>query len=118
MTIIEPRDLTTRERDLLRLLLSPDAFPGARELAAQVDGTKVVGGLATLLDLEAPRATPTAIRRDGPIPVRAFVQSPDGELSGEVLVWVKDGYLSGLEFAWYSDDAPTEMPEPDWIRVE
>lgn len=118
MTMTEPRDLSRKELALLRLLLSVNTFPGAHELASQVEGTKVAGGLRTLLNLDAPRSALMAKRQDGPIPVRAFVQSPGGETVGEILVWVKDGYLSGLEFAWFTDDAPTEMPEIDRIRVE
>jgi hypothetical protein len=118
VTISEPRDLTSRERTLLSFLLAARAFPGAQELAAQVEGTRVVGGRATLLDLATPKNAPSSARQDGPIPIRAFVQSPDGESLGEILVWVKDGCLAGLEFAWYTDDTPTEMPEPDRIRFE
>ena len=118
MTSTRPRALTEQEVELLRLLLTQGDFPGARELAVQVDETKVIGGLATLLDLDVPRAIPAAPMLDGPIPVRAFVQCQDEEAVGEVLVWVKDGYLSGLEFAWYTDTAPTEMPAPDRIRFD
>jgi hypothetical protein len=118
MTDAQPRALTPNERALLALLLSQKWFSGAQELAAQIEHARVVGGLATLLDLEVPPTAAIAARDDGPIPVRAFVEAPDGHVQGEVLVWVKGGYLSGVEFAWYTDDAPLEMPSPDRLRVE
>jgi hypothetical protein len=118
MRITQPRDLTPKERALLTFLLSRGSFPGVRELAAQVEGTRVVGGLATLLDLDAPRTALIAARDNGPIPMRAYVENQDGDVEGEVLVWVRDGYLSGLEFAWYTNEAPSEMPDPDRVRVK
>jgi hypothetical protein len=118
MTDAQPRPLTPKERALLDLLLSQKSFPGAQELAAQIEHARVVGGLATLLDLEVLPTAVIANCDDGPIPVRAFVESPDGEVQGEVLVWVKGGYLSGIEFAWYTDEAPSELPSPDCLRVE
>ena len=117
MTAVEPRDLSADERALLRLLLRDATFPGAQELAGQVEHAKVVGGLQTLLDLEVPPAIRRAATEDGVVPVRAFVHADDGEVEGEVIVWVKDGYLSGLEYAWYTDHAPAGMPEPDRVRV-
>jgi hypothetical protein len=117
MNTSRSRDLAPNERALLSYLLQA-SFPGAQELAAQVEGTKVVGGLPTLLDLAAPRTAPIAALADGPIPVRAYVEAQGGQVEGELLVWVKDGYLSGLEFAWYTDEAPSEMPSPDRVRIE
>lgn len=113
-----PRRLTFKERDLLGMLLSQAGFEGAQELAAQVEGTSVIGGLPTVLDLRAPRTSPAAHCEDGPIPVRAFVQPADGVVEGEILVWVKGGYLSAIEFAWYTDIVPTEFPSYEQIRVE
>jgi hypothetical protein len=115
---VEPRDLTPRERDLLSLLLDPASFDGARELAAQVARTRVAGGFPTLLDLDVPRTAPASPYKPRLIPLRALVNSPGGELLGEILVWVGDGYLSALEYAWYTEDAPSEMPPLDYLRVE
>jgi hypothetical protein len=115
---VDPRDLTSRERDLLSLLLEHTSFDGARELAAQVARIRVAGGFPTLLDLEVEKTTPASPYKPRLVPLRAFVHSPGGELLGEILVWVRDGYLSALEYAWYTDDAPSEMPPPDHLRVE
>jgi len=115
---VEPRDLTSRERGLLSLLLDRASFDGARELAAQVAKTRVAGGFPTLLDLDVPKTAPASLYKPRRIPLRALVHSPGGELLGEILVWVRDGYLSALEYAWYTDDAPSEMPPLDHLRVE
>jgi hypothetical protein len=115
---VEPRDLTLRERDLLSLLLDHASFDGARELAEQVARTRVAGGFPTLLDLDVPKTAPASRYKPRLIPLRALVHSPGGELLGEILVWVRDGYLSALEYAWYADDAPSEMPPLDNLRVE
>lgn len=114
---VEPRDLSAHERALLWLLLRSDAFPGAEQLASQVDAARVVGGLPTLLDLEVRRTSPASSVANGPALLRAYVESLTGEIEGELLVWIVDGYLSGLEFAWYTDTVPEGMPSPDRVRV-
>ena len=119
MTIsIEPRDLSLGERGLLDRLLQHGDFTGAEQLAEQVAEARVTGGLPTLLDLEVARTAPRADVPDGPAPLRAYVETPAGNVEGEILVWVTDGYLSGLEFAWYTDAPPPEMPPPERVRVE
>jgi hypothetical protein len=116
--VVDSRDLTPNEHALLKFILGKASFEGAPELAGQIQGTKVTGGLPTLLDLEAPRDSPEAAVPDGPAPIRAFVEGTDGQADGEILIWVTHGRLSGLEFAWYTDTAPTEMPDPSSIRLE
>src|ERR1700680_3748060 len=116
--LVEPRDLTPNERNLLLFLLGHISFDGAQELAGQVERTKVAGGIPTLLQLDVPRTVPASAYKDRRIPQRAFVYAQSGELEGEVIVWVRDGYLSRLEYAWYTREPPSEMPAPDRIRVE
>lgn len=111
------RNLTTNEQAVLQFILGNASFEGAHELSAQINGTKVVGGPATLLHLKAPNDSPKAAMTDGPAPIRAFVAEPEGDIEGEILIWVKDGRLSGLEFAWYTDTQPSELPEPGLIRL-
>lgn len=118
MTTTKPRNLNEAERSLLEYLLAQWRIVGARELEAQVDSVRVVGGLPTLLDLQVSGNAAKVDVADGPIPVRAFVIGPNGEVEGEILVWVKDGYLSGIEYAWYTDEAPSGIPSTDRIRVE
>jgi hypothetical protein len=112
------RKLSPIERDLLLRLLVRAKFAGAQELLNQTAFAVVTGGIATFLELDVPRTSPPAKMRDGPALVRAFVEAADGELEGEIIIWVKGGYLSGLEYAWYSDVAPSEMPSPDRVRVK
>jgi hypothetical protein len=116
--MVDARELTPQERALIRRVLEAAAFEGASRLMAQVDAAGVTGGLTTLLDLEVGPAAPAADVADGPIPVRALVEGPQGSIEGEILIWVRDGYLSGLEFAWVSDEAPDAMPSPDQVKVQ
>ncbi len=112
----EKRDLTPDERGVLLRMLSGASFPGSAELAAQVVNTSVVGGIPTLLDLEVARPAPAAACPDGPVPLRGWVQGPEGD-EGVIIVWVKDGYLDGLEFGWFTDDPPTAFPPPERLRI-
>ena len=43
--LVEPRDLTPNERNLLLFLLGHISFDGAQDLAGQVERTKVAGGI-------------------------------------------------------------------------
>lgn len=116
--MVDERALTPAERAVLLRVLEGQQFPCSDELVAQVEGTTVAGGLPMLLDLRTEPSTPAAGCADGPVPVRAFVDGPDGALKGEVMVWVKDGRLSGLEYAWYTDEPPNEFPDPALLRLE
>jgi hypothetical protein len=54
---------------------------------------------------------------DGPIPGRFPVQGPSGAHIGELLVWVTDGRISGLEYAWFTDEPPSQLPDPQDIEI-
>lgn len=114
----DQRSLTRHESDVLELVLK--AIPGsaATRLEGQVKSVVVVGGIPTLLDLQvAPGAMPADVP-DGPLPSRAIVEATDGQPEGEILVWVTSGYLSGLEYAWFTDEAPTDFPAADRVRIQ
>jgi len=115
---MEARDLTPSERAILFRILDGASFEGASELRGQIPNTEVIGGIDTFFHLEVTRPAPISGCEDGPIPVRAFVDGPEGEIEAEMLVWVKGGYLSGLEQAWMTDEAPAEMPAADRIRID
>lgn len=115
--MVAERDLTPDERNLLLRILESAQFAGAHELKAQVPVARVAGGSPTFLDLKVAGSATVSSYPDGPIPVRALVEGPNGSIVGEVLVWTKGGYLSGLEQAWFTDEAPRAMPSPDHIRV-
>lgn len=113
------RALVLRERAvLLWVLCELDASEAAEALHAQSKVATVVGGLPTVLELSVPPGSERAALPDGPLSVRAIATDGEGELSGEVLVWVSGGYLSGLEYAWYGDDPPSDFPCPGLLRVE
>ncbi|WP_328393671.1 hypothetical protein [Nocardia sp. NBC_00416] len=42
---------------------------------------------------------------------------PVGRPIGEIILWVEAGRLSGIEYAWYTDERPTQLPEPDQIDL-
>ena len=105
------RALTATEAALVRLVIRGCGSSAAPELEAQITGTMVEGGIATLLHLEVAETAPRADVPDGPLPARYFV----GADEGEILVWVKAGCLDALEFAWWSDAAPEGMPLPESV---
>jgi hypothetical protein len=117
--VSEARDLAQHEREALLRVLEAASFTGASELRAQVPQTKVVvGNLPSFLDLEVESSARASPFREGPIPVRAFVEAPGGDYEGELMVWVTEGYLSGLEFAWVTDEMPTGMPPADVLKIQ
>ena len=109
----EVRALTTNETALL-LKIVRAVHEDVAALDAQVGAASVVGGLPTLLDLSVHEGVEPAPIEDGPLPVRALVSDP----AGEILVWIKSGYLNGLEFAWTGDETPTDMPPVQRVALE
>jgi hypothetical protein len=114
--MVDERELTPEEHAVLAHVLDGGTFPCSEQLRAQLDGATVAGGMPTFLDLKTSDSSQRADCPNGPVPVRAIVETPDGAPEGEVLVWVTDGRLSGLEYAWYTDEAPTSLPAPERIR--
>jgi hypothetical protein len=112
----QPRPLTTDERADLEKVLSTASFDGVDVLRAQVPRTSVAGGIPTLLDLTVDRSVPPAPVRNGPVPGRWVVEGTDGEVEGELLVWVFNGYLDGFELAWLTEGPPAAFPPPERVR--
>ncbi|MFE9743184.1 hypothetical protein [Streptomyces sp. NPDC006477] len=54
---------------------------------------------------------------DGVAPVSSIVSDDEGEVTGELLLWIESGKLSGLEFAWYGDLPPDRLPETAKVAV-
>jgi hypothetical protein len=102
-------------RVLLARMLEGATSEGAVELREQISRTNVTGGIPSMLDLEVDPSAPCG---DGPIPVRAVVEEPDGTPVGFVLVWAAGGYLAGLESAWVTDEPPQGLFPPDRLRIE
>ena len=72
------RHLTKDERAAIERILAEGRFDGARELRAQVESAKVIGGVPSLLDLQVSANAEAAAIDDGPLPIRAFVDSSSG----------------------------------------
>lgn len=111
------RPLSSTERSVVARILNDYSGPGAAGLLGQLDSGVMVRGPVTMLELEVPGAVAPAATPDGPIGIRAIVESPEGEVLGELIIWVQRGFLSGLEYAWYSDDPPDALPDPTRIRT-
>ena len=112
------RALTSREREILEMLLAVDV-PGIEELRAQVPYVKAARwdcGCASF-DLEvdrerAPRSSVTVTPT-----VEAFTkEQEDLNSSFDLLLSVRDGWLSGVEIVDYVDhhgeQSPEEIPPP------
>lgn len=109
------RTLTDNEAELLAKIL--EAVKGATGLLDQISAAQVADdSTPTFLTLSTPETLRVEGFRDGPLPGR-FPVTHDGEIVGEILVWLEDGRLAGLEYAWVTDDAPTGMPDPADVDI-
>jgi hypothetical protein len=117
MTVpVDPRRLNPAEYRVMRHILLEE-FDGHEALLAQLDRAEVVGSWgpgSVSVDLRVPDAA-AAHGVSGPVPKRSLITDDNGELVGELILWVTEGVLSALEYAWYGDDAPRELPSPDAI---
>ena len=105
-----PRPLSTREREILDLLLSAD-FVGAPELREQAATASVTGlcpcGCASF-DADVDRGlTPAAVQ--SVVPVHSFSKADPFEL----LLFARDGWFEGVEIVCYGDERPRTFPPPD-----
>jgi hypothetical protein len=105
------------ERETRLLLKITRAIPDGETLIDQVEHAQVTDdSTPTFLHLQVQDSRVTSHLPDGPVQGR-FPVTRNGEIEGELMVWVKGGWLSGLEFAWVTDVAPSEMPSPDDVGV-
>jgi hypothetical protein len=83
----------------------------ARVLESQARQAVVIGDVqGRMIDLEVPGSAQPCDLDDGPLPARSVVVQQDGNLVGELLVWVKNGRLVGIEQAWFTDEPPANWP--------
>ena len=108
---VSPRLLTGNEATILRRFIVEVRPPLGEALLAQVEHATVLGGIPTVLDLDVGKAQAAPGLEDGPLPGRMV------GIDGEILVWVSSGRISGLEYAWWCDNAPSEMPPADALRL-
>lgn len=111
------RPLTPEELSVVARILNDYSGPGAAALHQQLDSGVLVRGPITMLDVEVPEGVSPSAIPDGPLGVRAIVESPTAEPLGELIIWIHDGFLSGLEYAWYTDEPPDSFPDPTRIRT-
>ncbi len=86
----------------------------SKTLIGQIPHITVVKTHLSTLDLsvDSTHTVPAYVETPGPLRPRMLVPGPDGEIWGEVLVWVTAGFLSGMALAWWNDDVPW-----GWERV-
>jgi hypothetical protein len=109
--------LAPRVRDLVAAVAA--ALPdGGAELRAQLVAATVADGSATHLDVSVPAESPRLELPDGPLATVATVVGEDGELVGEVLVWLREGLMVGVEQTWYGDEPPTGWPDLAHVRID
>lgn len=111
-----PRGLSPVEQKVLSQYLAGSRRADSETLIGQVPHTRVVREHISTLDLavDETQAEPVYLEAPGPLQPRMFAIGPDGEVWGEVLVWVTRGFLSGMGLAWWNDEVP---PSWDCVRA-
>ena len=106
-------------RRLVTAVLAAHGFEGDEALLRQVPALSIVGGPVTMIELAVDRSlVERSTFGSGPTPGNSKVLTPEGEPVGSLLVWIEDGYISCLEYGWVTDETPTELPPPTWVRTD
>jgi hypothetical protein len=113
------RELTTRERAILEMLLAVEA-PGIRELRAQVPYASAArwGCGCASFDVRVDRQrAPRSSVAASPAIEATTVERENHSKTFDLLLWVDDGWLSGVEIVDYvdrhGDESPDEIPPPE-----
>lgn len=109
------RGLTVDESAIVTAFVSRTEVPGWQQIVEKLDGARVRQAAPWILDIDL-RAGPRIDVPNGPLPVRAYVQS-EAAYQGEIIVWIADGYVCGLEYAWVTDAPPSRWPHPDEMEI-
>ena len=109
---------TLRDNEIALLVKLTDSVEGGAEFAQQLSHVRVRDdSTPTFLRLQVDDYPGVPGVADGPIPGR-FPVVRNGELLGEMMVWVTNGRLAGLEFSWVTDLAPAHMPNADEVQID
>ncbi|MGL5830215.1 MAG: hypothetical protein ACRC0L_11690 [Angustibacter sp.] len=103
--------LPVRLIGLIRLVAENLSPSDRTALLAQADSAAVTTEVkGRSVDVTVTSGSPVVLLPDGPVhPVPAvFV---NGELTGELIVWIRSGLLIGVEQPWFGDEPPNEWPE-------
>jgi len=102
-------------KDILHLVSAllvklPD--PTRQLLVEQVHDALVVNEVpGQVINFAVPSYVMKAQLPDGPVyPIPAVI-GDDGELRGELILWLKNGHVIGLEHPWFTDDPPESWPD-------
>jgi hypothetical protein len=110
------RTLTISEAAIIRkmvALLEPRCQAAAE---SQLPWVRVRNDRHTYLDLAVDGGQPfPGDCPGGALPVRGRAFGDDGEMMGDVILWVADGRLEGIEYAWLTDNAPISLPADDRV---
>lgn len=117
---IPRRPLTDLEAAVISRMLAADRA-GSAEYRAQLSYSEVVstwGAGSPSVDIEVrPGPAPAGGDATDGIVASGAVTDSAGRPIGEVILWAAAGRLSGIEYAWYTDERPTQLPEPDRIDL-
>lgn len=123
-----PRPMTNREKEMVRLLLPEDGFPGVSNYLRQAEHVGVVApcpcGCATVaLRVDEEKAPRTSVTGRRLLPVEARGPEPTNpDLPVEVILFTSNGMLESLEILYYGDTPPTAFPSPatltTWTRSD
>lgn len=112
-----PHPLTARQTEVLLHLLRHDrpGYDALRHQVGQATVTRYWFEPSASFDMEVVAAVP-AVLPDGTHADGEWGWTPEGELEGNLIVWVEAGRLAGLEYAVVADQYPTELPDVGLIR--
>jgi hypothetical protein len=119
-----PRALTTREREVLSLLLPLDGFADVDVYRAQLDHATVTGGCscgcATIYLAIGPEAPLSSAAGPDPslLAIEARGKDPsDPSLPVEIILFAKNGALESLEIVYFGDTPPKELPATERLEA-
>lgn len=113
------RPPTSREREILNMLLSVDA-PGIEELRAQLPSARVArwscGCASFNIKVDRSTAPQSRITRSPAVEAETRHRG-DHQTALDLLLWIDDGWLTGVELVDYvdqhGDESPDEIPPPE-----
>lgn len=113
-----PHPLTAGQADVLLHLLRHD-LPGYDVLRRQVPHARVTKywyDPSPSFDMDVADGVSASGLPDGNHADAEWGWTPDGEVEGNLIVWLEDGLLAGLEYAVVADEYPEELPAVSLIR--
>jgi hypothetical protein len=117
---VDPRSPTSREKQLLKLLLPVGGFPDAENYRAQIEHLTVTDrcpcGCPTVsFTVDTSVVAPASFHGNPLLPIEAL--AGEGEDLLHLILFARDGLLESLELVYYSKEPPPDFPDPPALRV-